>query len=352
LPARPGLWEAPPADYARLCSSVALIEFPERGVLHLAGPDGREFLQGLVTSDVQKLADGRGGQAAILTPVGKISALLDVFRAAPDVLCLLLQDDGGPHVLELLERYRFNETVEMTDLSGALTWLSLQGPEAGVAAEAACGVGELAPHDFRSVPWRDASLRVARLDEAGVPGIHLLIRTDRAPALRAALARAVGERGGGPAGLAAWHACRVEAGVPWMGAELDESVLPMDAGLLPILDLEKGCYLGQEVVSRGIVQGRPNWGLWGLRVPPAAGVAPGQDLSGVERNRSVARVRSMARVPGSGDLLALAFVHREAARPGPLRVRGPAGEIEVRVEELPFRRASSAAEPARRRETA
>ena len=62
--ARPVLSEASATEYARLRSSVALIEFPERGVLHLAGPDGRAFLQGLVTSDVGRLADGRGRSAA------------------------------------------------------------------------------------------------------------------------------------------------------------------------------------------------------------------------------------------------------------------------------------------------
>jgi folate-binding protein YgfZ len=278
--------------------------------------------------------------------------MLEVFRVASDALLLLLQDDGGPRVVELLERYRFNEMVEMTDLSGALTWLSLQGPEAGAVADAACRVGRLAHGEFRSVPWDDASVRVVRLDEAGVPGMHLLIRGDRAPVLREALLRLARERGGGTASLAAWHACRVEAGVPWMGAELDESVLPMEAGLLPILDLEKGCYIGQEVVSRGIVQGRTNWGLRGLRVPPAAGVVPGQDLLGLERDRPVARVRSMARVPNSRDLLALAFVHREAAGPGPLRARVEGGEVEVEVEALPFGSARRAIETGLRRETA
>jgi folate-binding protein YgfZ len=240
----------------------------------------------------------------------------------------------------------------MTDLSGALTWLSLQGPEAGAVAEAVCGVGRLAPDDFRSVPWDDASLRIARLDEAGLPGVHLLIRTDRARALRDALLRAAEGRGGGTASLAAWHACRVEAGVPWMGAELDESVLPMDAGLRALLDLEKGCYLGQEVVSRGLVQGRPNWGLWGLRIPPESGVKPGQDLLSLERNRPVARVRSMARVAGIRDLLALAFVHREAARPGPLRAGVEGDEVGVVVEALPFESAARGSDALLRRETA
>jgi folate-binding protein YgfZ len=340
--------EVPRAEYARLRESVALVEFPERGLVHLSGPEGPEFLQGLVTNDDQKLRDGSGCQAAILTPMGKVFAMLDVFRAAPDALHLLLQDDGGPRVVEFLERYRFSEIVEIADLSGKLAWLSLQGPSALDGAEAVCGAGDLGPHGFRALSFGDRTLRVTRMDEAGVPGVHFLIRSDGAHELRGSLARTAGELGGGVAGLTAWHACRIEAGVPWMGAELDESVLPMDVGLFPILDLEKGCYIGQEVVSRGIVQGRPNWGLWGLRVPPDSGVLPGQELKGLDRNRPLIRVRSVTRLPGSRELLALALVHREAARPGRLRVRGEAGEIELTVEQLPFRRASNGAAASRR----
>jgi folate-binding protein YgfZ len=337
--------EATPAEYERLRQTVALVEFPERGVVHLAGHDGREFLQGLVTNDIERLEDGRGCQAAILTPTGKVFALLDVFRAAPDALYLLLQDDNGPGVVDFLERYRFNEMVEIADLSRELAWLSLQGPGAQQAAEEAVETAEVELHGFHSVPFGDRTLRVVRMDEAGVPGLQFLIRRGGAAGLREALARAVIERGGGAASMDAWHVCRVEAGVPWMGAELDESVLPMDAGLHAILDLGKGCYIGQEVVARGIVRGRANWGLWGVRLPPDAAVTPGQELLGVERQRPVIRLRSVARPPAARELLALAFVHRDAARPGPLRVRGESGDLEVTVEQLPFRRVPGQAPP-------
>ncbi len=331
-----GVLQARPVEHARIRRSVALIDFDGRGAIHLAGPEGREFLQGLVTSDVSRLEDGQGRSAAVLTATGKVFAMLEVFRAAPDALYALLQDDDGARVVEFLERYRFSEMVEIADLSAELSWLSLQGPAALVAAEAVCGVGDLDPHRFRALPYGDLTLRVFRFDELGIPGVHFLIRRDRGEALRAALARAAAELGGGPASVEAWHVCRVEAGIPWVGAELDETVLPMDAGLLGILDLAKGCYIGQEVVSRGIVQGRPNWGLWGLRASPGSGLLPGQELRGVERNRPLARVRSVARSPVTGELLALAFVHREAARPGPLPLRRDDGEVDVVVEQLPF----------------
>jgi folate-binding protein YgfZ len=338
------LFEAPEIDCRRIRRTAALIEFPERGIVQLAGPDGAAFLQGLVTNDVARLGEGRGCSAAILTPLGKIFAMLHVFRAGPDEFTLLLQERGGGRVAEFLERYHFGEDVEISDRSEVTAWLSLQGPAAPSAAAAAGGEGWAPePYGSRTLPFEEGTLWVARCDEIAVPGLHFLAPRSAAPALRSLLERAAAVQGGGPAGLEAWAVCRVEAGVPWQGAELDESVLPMEAGLHAILDMDKGCYIGQEVVSRSMVQGRTNWSLWGLRLPPGSSIRPGEELKIAAKARPVVRVRSVARSPVAGQPLALAFVHREAARPGPLQVQGETGDVEVLLETLPFTLAPAAA---------
>jgi folate-binding protein YgfZ len=249
-------------------------------------------------------------------------------------------------VVELLDRYHFNELVEIADLSAEIAWLSLQGPAAPAAAETACGTG-CAPErpGFRSLSFGERTLRVVRCDEVGVPGIHFLIRRHEAPALREVLELAAAEAGGGPAGLEAWTVCRVEAGVPWQGAELDETVLPMEARLHYLLDLGKGCYIGQEVVTRAVMQGRTNWSLWRLRLPPASAISPGAELVGSQRQRPVVRVRSVVRPPGASGALALAFVHRDVARPGPLVVRSGQRELEIVLEDPTARAEPAPGEP-------
>lgn len=331
------IFSAREEDYRRISAFAGLVEFQDRGILHLAGPDGVEFLQGLVTNDLRKLGVGRGCPAAILTPLGKIFAMLQVFRTGPEELVLLLQTPGANRVAELLERYRFTESVEITDISAETAWLSLQGPVAPRAAGEACGRG-CVPEAYASIsqPSNEGGLRVMRCDEVGVPGIHFLIGRSSAPALREALERGARAEGGGPASLAAWSVCRVEAGVPWEGAELDESVLPMEARLAGLLDLGKGCFIGQEVVSRAMVQGRTNWSLWGLRLPDGTAFSPGEELAAAAKPKPVIRIRSVARSPRASQALALAFVHREVARPGPLAVLRDGVQLEVVLEELPF----------------
>ncbi|MFN2431415.1 MAG: folate-binding protein YgfZ [Gemmatimonadota bacterium] len=325
-------------DYRTLREAVGLVEFEDRGIVHLAGRDGAAFLQGLVTNEVVKLAEERGCAAAMLTPVGRIFSMMHVFRAGSDALYVLLQEPGATRVVDHLDRYRFNELVEIANLTGEMTWLSLQGPGAPAAAEAACG-GRCTPEPlhFHSFAFAERTLRVARFDEAGVPGLHFLVRRPAAAALREMLETAAREHRGGPVARAAWEVCRVQAGVPWYGPDMDETVLPMEAGLHAILDTAKGCYVGQEVVARALVQGRTNWSLWGLRLPEDARLESGSELQGLTKPRAVVRVRSVVRPPSGGERLALAYVHREAARPGPLVVRDDQGaEVEIRLEPLPF----------------
>jgi folate-binding protein YgfZ len=327
----------PPEDLAgwrRLRETVGVVDFSGRGVLNLSGPDGPEFLQGLVTNDVAALADGRGCGAAILTPLGRVFAVLAVFRAGRDALCLLLQSRGAGPVADFLERYRFNELVEIGDLTSEVAWLSLQGPRAAEAARAVLGADAVPdPWGFRLAAFGGRTARVARMDEAGVPGIHVLVHESAGAPLREALESAASARGGGPASRLAWDVLRVEAGVPWQGVDVDEAVLPMEAGLHPVLSETKGCYIGQETVARALVQGRTNWSLWRLRLPRDAAIRPGQELRGRGKPRPVVRVRSVVVSPADGPI-ALAYVHRDAARPGEVTLLDEGREIPVRLEPL------------------
>jgi hypothetical protein len=81
-----------------------------------------------------------------------------------------------------------------------------------------------------------------------------------------------------------------------------------------------------------------------VRLPTDLSLGPGDELLGPEKPRPVVRLRSVVRVPDAPDLLALAFVHREAARPGRLAARIPSGaSVEVTIEQLPFQMAGAAA---------
>ena len=141
-------------------------------------------------------------------------------------------------------------------------------------------------------------------------------------ALRAAGAQPVSE--------AAGEIVRVEHGRPRYGVDLDDSVIPQEAGLNErAVSFTKGCYVGQETVARLYYRGRPNRHLRGLRLSePLAG---GEQLRVAER--AVGRVSSAVSSPARGPI-ALALVRREV-EPGARVTAGEQGATAT-VVELPF----------------
>ena len=123
---------------------------------------------------------------------------------------------------------------------------------------------------------------------------------------------------------------RVEAGRPRYGVDLDDSVIPQEAGLNErAVSFTKGCYVGQETVARLHYRGKPNRHLRGLRL--SAPAVPGEEIRLGEK--VVGRLGSVVVSPRLGPI-ALALVRREAAPGDAVTVGG--GPVRAEVVELPF----------------
>jgi tRNA-modifying protein YgfZ len=181
----------------------------DRGVARVAGADAAAFLQGLLTNDVEKLPVGALRYAALLTPQGKILFDLIAHRAGEAEFWL---DAPADRIAELVKRlgfYKLRARVEIADVSA--DWAVVAAPE-----------GE--PADPR-----DPRLGARRL----------VARADAPPEDAAA--------------RAAYEARRISLGVPQGGIDFAYGdAFPHDANmdLLNGVDFAKGCYVGQEVVSR------------------------------------------------------------------------------------------------------
>ena len=179
-------------------------------------------------------------------------------------------------------------------------------------------------HEHAHVPTSigDVQVRAIRTDV----GIDLLCDAAELDALRTALE----EAGAVPVADAAVECLRVERGRPRYGIDLDESVIPQEAGLNErAVSFTKGCYVGQETVARLYYRGKPNRQLRGLQL--SAAVDSGEEL--VFDGRVVGRVASVAQSPRFGPI-GLALVRREAP-PGSTVAVGDS--VTAEVTELPFR---------------
>ena len=301
-----------------MLESCALVDRSERGKLALTGSEAKEFLQGQVSNDIEGLEPGDGCYAAFLTPKGKMLGDLRALDTGEELL-LDCERVALQELFNMIRRFKLGRDVELHKRTVEYALLSLIGP----GARAVAGDVPAREHAHRAAELAGAPVRLIATDA----GVDVLCAAGDAGAVRAALLAA----GAVPAGEAAAEIHRVETGRPRYGLDLDDSVIPQEAGLNDrAVSFTKGCYVGQETVARLYYRGKPNRHLRGLRLDGPA--ATGDPL--LLGEKEVGRLGSVVESPSFG-WIALALVRREA-EPGATLA---AGERTATVVELPFAQA-------------
>ena len=294
-------------EYAALRESAALVDLSYRKILRLSGKKTVEMLNAVLTNQVPE-EDRLGVYALLLNPKGRIQADLRVLKSGEDVL-IAVEPEGVAAAKELLGRYAPFYRVRLEDLSDA-SWgvLGLYGPRAGELLEAP----DLVEHESAVVSLDGADLLAAGV-AVPVGGYDLLGPSDALETARHHLR----ERGAVAAGLDAYEAARIEAGVPRFGSDITPENFPAEAGILErAVSFEKGCYPGQETVARMHYRGHPNRELHRFVVEGTPPV-PGAEIA--QSGRQAGWITSVAPLPVDGKMLALGYLHRNA---------DPRGELE------------------------
>ncbi|HLM32456.1 MAG TPA: hypothetical protein VK285_00195 [Gaiellaceae bacterium] len=239
-----------------------------RGFVGVRGPGAEDYLQRMVSNDVAVLGAGEACEALLLTPKARVIAPLTVVRRAQQDFLLLTEPELAEIVRSHLLAFRFAARLDV-EFEDHESFLLLGGPPAGAAlsvgtmdyGEPVCEVlDEAAPADLPRVPEEE----LERL--------------------------------------------RIEAGTPRFGREIDDRVLPAEAGLVErAVSLTKGCYPGQEPIARLHYRGHANRGLRVLRVETDSPLPPDAEVR--LGDKVVGRVTSSALA--NGALVALAYVRSE-----------------------------------------
>jgi len=313
-------------EYRTLLDGCGLLDRSERGKLALSGAGAKEFLAGQVSNDVEALSPGSGCYATFLTPKGKMLGDLRVLDLGEELL-LDTERMALQALFDMIRRFKIGYDVQLHKRTVESSLLSLIGPSAlEVAARAAsappAGALELgnSEHDNLRVEVGGVTSVVVRTDA----GVDILCDAADRETVREALL----EGGALPVSEAAAEVLRVEHGRPRYGVDLDDTVIPQEAGLNErAVSFTKGCYVGQETVARLFYRGKPNRHLRGLRL--SAPAEPGAELRLGER--VVGRLTSAVLSPANGPI-GLALVRREA-EPGATLTLGD-GEAHAVVVEL------------------
>jgi folate-binding protein YgfZ len=306
-------------QYAAATERCGVVDRSERGKLALSGPGAKEFLHGQVSNDIESLTPGTGCYAALLTPKGKMLGDLRVLDAG-DELLLDTERVALQELFNMIRRFGIGYDVELHKRTLERSLFSLLGPSSYAAAGDAT-LASAGEHVHRPVTLDGIAARAIRTDN----GVDLLCAAADGPALWEAL-RGRAE----PVGEPVAETLRVERGRPRYGLDLDDSVIPQEAGLNErAVSFTKGCYVGQETVARLYYRGKPNRQLRGLRlsVPAATG-----DQLWFE-DKAVGVLGTVADSPRFGAI-ALALVRREAPPGSVVSVRP--GDTSAEVVSLPF----------------
>ncbi len=307
-------------DHATLTEGCGLLDRSQRGKLALSGAGAKEFLQGQVTNDVNALTPGHGLYAAFLTQKGKMQGDLRVLDSG-DELLLDTERVALQALFNMIRNFSLGHDVQLHKRTLECALLSLIGPRSDALLTGFGALPGASEHEHVAVTIAGAEVRAIRTDL----GIDLLLDSERLADVRGALL----EAGAPEVGEQAAECLRIEHGRPRYGVDLDDSVIPQEAGLnARAVSFTKGCYVGQETVARLFYKGKPNRELRGLRSDTQ--LAPGTTLRYAERE--VGTVTSSSVCPRLGPI-ALALVRREA----PVGSLVAAGDAQATVVELPLR---------------
>lgn len=270
-----------------------------RDVVVVAGPDAASFLEGQLSQTVADLAEGASTRSFLLQPQGKVDAWLRVTRMPAGAFALDVEAGFGAAVVARLRRFMLRVDLELTELPAPdHTALAVRGPGSATM-----------PIDA------EAPLLRAELALPGHEGVDVFAT--------GAIAHPDGLAIVGADDLETW---RIERGIPAMGAEISETVIPAELGQWLVdasVSFTKGCFTGQELVARidsrgGNVARRLRGLVLDAPVSPGAEVVVGDGVVGT--------VTSVAVSPTLGPV-ALAFVHRSVDPPVPARVDDARGEL-------------------------
>ena len=306
--------------------TTTLTELPDVALLLARGPQAVDLLQAQFTQELRDWPDGSARMAAMCTPQGRVLSDFLLWRESDGSIAMLLQRELQQTVAKRLRMFILRLRCTVEEPAAPRRVHGLLEP---------AGSPALLP-ELATEPWQVLTrpgLTCLRLPDAAGLRRTLLVesgeRADSAAPWPAALA-------GSPAGrVQDWLLAGVRSGIAHVGSATSERFVPqmLNYDLLGLVDFQKGCYPGQEVVARTQYRGHVKRRLF--RVLGAVPMAAGDEIyASADASQPCGMVVNSAPA-GDGGWEALAELRMQALEQGELRLRGADG-APLRVGTLPY----------------
>jgi len=287
------------------------LDLSARAKLRVTGADRLRFLNGQITNDLRKANETVAIEACVLNAKGKVNAHIFV-GALGESLLIDAEPELGETLRARLERYIIADDVQIEDVTDEFSLFHVVTEESR-----AFGPGRIVSARRFAATGRDIWGDRAR---------HDTLRADLSSEFAFV-------------DSAAAELMRIEQGLPRWGRELTEEIIPIEANLEQrTVDYQKGCYIGQEVISRIKMSGQTNKRLCGMISLNNMPLQPGMKLVAPSASgKEAGWITSATRSQRLGKEIALGYVKRGFNNPATnLNALSPDAAIPVEVVSLPF----------------
>ncbi|KAL2343160.1 hypothetical protein Fmac_004445 [Flemingia macrophylla] len=309
-------------------NGVVVVDLSHFGRIRVSGEDRVQFLHNQSTANFECLQEGQGCDTVFVTPTART---IDIAHAwlMQNAITLVVSPETCRTITEMLNKYIFfADKVEIQDITKQTSFLVLVGPKSGQVMEN-LNLGDLigkpyGTHQHFNVDRQPVTIGVGNIISEG--GFSLLMSPAAAPSIW----KAVLNQGAIPMGSNAWNKLRIVQGRPAPGRELTNEFNVLEASLWSSISLNKGCYKGQETISRLITYDGIKQRLWGFHLSAAA--EPGSIIT--VDGKKVGKLTSYTSGRKQSEHFGLGYIKRQAVSEGDTVIIGD--NIKGTVVEVPF----------------
>ena len=314
-------------------SAVALLKPDFGATLRHVGTDALDLLHRLTTNSLLDMPNGAARRTVLTNEKGRIIDVLWVVKIS-DAELVLVSDAPRPNdTIQAIEHYTIIEDAELTDASDSIDRWYLTG---SIASEF---LGDLfAEGDFRhqkvggliDLSSDDGEFAFAlRTDTAGPETWLVMTQSSAASEIEQRFADADLE----PITNDLFHQHRILNRAPIAGHELTDAVNPLEAGLISIIDFDKGCYVGQEVIARLDTYDKVQRRLIQFQLigdaAAAETISTGDRLRLPSNGQNVGWVTSITGNPTRGNRFGLGYVRNDYSEVGTDLIAQSSAEVKI-----------------------
>ena len=221
------LIQADQTQLGALENGCGLLHWKSATIVRHSGPDALDLLHRLTTKELLSVTEGRAQRTVLTSARGRVVDVFLVAHISQNRLLLISDSENSGRTVSAIDYYTIMEDAELTDFSGSHTRISLIGPAAAEVVSSALGL-DVGPGQVGVVEIGTSQVTVISDTSRGVGWVDVVYENDSGN----------------------FELFRISHEIPGPDGEYGEHANPIESGLLDLIDFDKGCYVGQEVITR------------------------------------------------------------------------------------------------------